>query len=200
MDKIPIVLLAAGGSTRMGQAKQLLSWGKTTLIEFQVNKLLQIGHPLYVVLGSDAEKIVPVIKNYPLEIVINPDWKTGMGSSIAVGIKNVLEDFPFSKAVLFSLIDQPMVSAAHFQKLISIFKAGRKQIIASNSENGWLGVPTLFDGCYFEELKNLSSEQGAKTIIKKNRSKVISVDAGDMLEDMDSPESYRRLLEKFNKK
>ena len=86
MVKIPILLLAAGSSSRMGRPKQLLPWGKQTLIEHQIQTLLQTGNPVNVVLGAHSESVIPVIKNMGSFIFFNPDWEQGMGSSIAAGI------------------------------------------------------------------------------------------------------------------
>ncbi len=59
MAEVPIILLlAAGGSERLGRPKQLLQWGDRTLIEFQVQKLLKTGSPVMVVLGAYSEKII----------------------------------------------------------------------------------------------------------------------------------------------
>lgn len=181
----------------MGQPKQLLPWNNQTLIEYQVEKLLRLGNPLFVVIGSDANKILPLIQNYPIKIVINSDWETGMASTVASGIKQALIDLPSATGALFTLIDQPLISLQHFQQIINAFKAGIGQIIASQLENRWLGVPALYDACYFEEIKQLSGEQGAKTIIKKYTDKVIRIKAGEELDDMDTLESYAKLLQKY---
>ena len=199
MDKIPIILLAAGSSSRMGQPKQLLPWGKQTLIEYQVEKLLAIENPVYVVLGSSEQKILPVIKKYPVQVVINSEWKNGMGTSVSAGMKQVLMDLPNAKAVICTLIDQPLVTAAHLQKLIDSFTSCQEQIVASFSENGWLGVPALFDRYYFEELSILNGEQGAKKIIRKYSSKVVPVNAGDLVDDVDTPENYQCVLRRYLK-
>lgn len=182
----------------MGQPKQLLSWDGQTLIEYQLTKLRELGHPVCVVLGAKAEKIGWDIKKHNVKIVINENWKNGMGTSVSAGINQVLSDFPQSEAVLYTLIDQPLVTINHLQKLMDSFTPGQEQIVASRSENGWLGVPALYDAVYFTELSNLDGEHGAKSIIKKYISKVIPVEAGDMLEDMDTMESYHRLLTKYS--
>ena len=199
MDKIPIILLAAGSSSRMGQPKQLLSWGDQTLIGYQVKKLLGIGNPVYVVLGSSSEQILPLLKKYLITIVNNLDWKNGMGTSVSAGLKQVLMDLPNAKAVICTLIDQPLVTAAHLQKLIDSFTSGQEQIIASRSESGWLGVPALFDRYYFEELSLLNGEQGAKKVIRKYSSKVVPVNAGDLVDDIDTTENYQRILRRYLK-
>ncbi len=198
MADIPIVLLAAGSSSRMGQAKQLLAWGKQTLIEFQLEKLLQTGNPVIVVLGSSAEQIIPVVKKYSVSIVINENWESGMGTSVAAGASKVLSDFPDANSVLYTLIDQPLITVAHLQNLVGKFSPGQQQIIASQSKKGWLGVPALYDAFYFRELSELTGEQGAKTLIKKYSRNVISLDAGELLEDMDTIDKYHQLFARFS--
>lgn len=197
MTDIAIVLLAAGSSTRMRRPKQLLPWDEVTLIEFQLKKLSKLNYPVYVVLGSAADEILQHITNYEVRIVINENWKSGMGTSVSAGMHQVFADLPKSKAVMYALIDQPLVSTLHLQKLIDSFVPGQEQIVVSRSEDGWLGVPALYDSTYFSELEKLTGESGAKTLIKKYPEKVLAIDAGDSLKDMDTQDSYKKLLEEF---
>jgi molybdenum cofactor cytidylyltransferase len=199
MDKIPIILLAAGGSSRMGSPKQLLPWGEKTLIEHQIETLLNTQNPVIVVLGSEAEKIIPVIQNYRVTIVINSNWESGMGSSVSAGMKKLLVDFPSSSAVLFTLVDQPLISAAHLQSLIDTFYSKAPSIVASKSKEGWKGVPAVFDRFYFEQLKNLRGKSGAKSIISEHRKNVTFVEADLILNDMDDRKSYQKLLAEYAK-
>jgi len=195
MDKIPVILLAAGSSSRMGQAKQLLPWGNTSLIQHQISMLSAVADPLIVVLGSRADEIKPVIVNDSVTIVINENWEAGMGTSVSAGVTQ-LNHFPNAVGVLFALIDQPLVNMEHYFKLIQAFRPGEKQIVASQSSAGWLGVPALFDSVYFNELRQLDGKQGAKTIIQKYHDHVVSIDAGDQLADIDTPEAYKKLQHK----
>lgn len=197
MAKIPILLLAAGGSTRMGQPKQLLPWGEQTLIEHQIQTLLKTGNPINVVLGSNSKLIIPVIEKYSLDIFINADWKSGMGSSISFGIGQIIQKFPDADGVLITLLDQPMVTTFYLEKMFYAYQPDSKQIIASRSASGWKGVPVLFDKCYFKELSELKNEEGAKKIIKRHEKNVILLDGGELLEDMDTPLVYQQLLSKF---
>lgn len=199
MDKIPIVLLAAGGSSRMGMPKPLLQWGSKTLIEHQLLTLIKTGNPLVVVLGAAYQRVEPVVKEYNLSVVFNPNWEQGMGTSIAAGVAEVSKSYPAAEGVLIALIDQPLVTDSHYSALINAFQAGRQQIVASYSEQGWLGVPALYDRHYFEELMLLNAGAGAKQIIKKYPNKVIRVDAGALLDDMDTPEKYLHMVNKFAK-
>lgn len=195
MAEIPLLLLAAGSSTRMGQPKPLLPWGSKTLIEYQIRTLLKTGQPVLVVLGSNADIIVPVIENSGVDIVVNSQWENGMGSSIATGINELTRSFPESAGALIALLDQPLVTTAHLEKMLQTFQPGHRQIIVSRSSSGWQGVPVLFDKSYFEQLKKLNGTTGAKSIVQQHLNAVVTVECGDMLEDMDTPESYQRLRE-----
>ena len=196
MAEIPILLLAAGSSSRMGQPKQLLPWGNRTLIEHQIQTLVKTDNPVNVVIGSNSELIIPVIEKYPVSIFINPDWECGMGSSISFAISRTKQKFPNAKGVLIALLDQPLITTAFIEKILGAYQPGAKQILVSQSASGWTGVPVLFDECYFKELSELRDDEGAKKIIKSYPENVISFEGGDMLEDVDTPETYQQLLNK----
>lgn len=197
MDKIPILLLAAGGSTRMGQPKQLLPWGGQTLIEHQIQTLLQTGNPVNVVLGSNSNLIIPVIEKYPVNIFINTDWESGMGSSISFGIGRMIQKYPDANGVLITLLDQPLITTSYLQTMLDAFRSDCRQILVSRSSSGWTGVPVLFDRCYFAELSELKNDEGAKKIVKRHEENVILLDAGELLEDMDTPKTYQQLQKKI---
>lgn len=200
MAEIPILLLAAGSSSRMGHPKQLLPWGKHTLIQHQIENLLKTGNPLAVVLGANADLIIPVIRKYKIEVFINPNWENGMGSSIAHGIKYLTEKFPGADGVLIALSDQPLVTTSHYRNLLNSFQPKLGQIIVSQSASGWTGVPALFDPCYFEELARLNGSHGARKIISQYPSKVTGIESGELLEDIDTPETYRKMQAYFSGK
>jgi len=197
MAKIPILLLAAGSSSRMGQPKQLLPWGKQTLIEHQIQTLLQTGNPVNVVLGSNSNLILPVAEKYGINIFVNTDWESGMGSSISFGILQIIQKFQDVRGVLITLLDQPMVTTSYIEKMLGAFHPGSQQILVSQAASGWTGVPVLFDKFYFKELTELSHDEGAKKITKRHADCVILLDGGEILEDMDTPLAYQQLLEKY---
>lgn len=197
MPEIPILLMAAGGSSRMGQPKQLLSWGEQTLIEHQIQTLLKTSRPVNVVLGSNSDLVIPIIENYPVNIFINADWETGMGSSISLGIAQIQHKFPNAKGVLITLLDQPLISTTYLEKMLETFLSASRQIVVSHSASGWTGVPVIFDECYFKELTKLKNDEGAKKIIQRYEEHVILLDGGEILEDMDTPERYQQLQNKY---
>jgi len=197
MNEIPVLLLAAGGSSRMGQPKQLLPWGKTTLIEHQIQSLISTGNRVNVVLGSGADLIIPVIKDYKINVFINNSWEKGMGSSLSLGISQIMNIFPYSAGTLITLLDQPLITASYYEKMLGLFHPGLQQILASHSASGWTGVPVLFDKHYYEELTKLKKDEGAKKVIRQHEENVIVVDCDEIMEDMDTPESYELLLRKY---
>ncbi len=197
MDKIPILLLAAGSSSRMGQPKQLLPWGSQTLIDHQIQILLKTGNPVNVVLGSNSNLVEQIIAKYEVDIFINPDWESGMGSSISLGISEIIQKYPDANGVLITLLDQPLITTSYIEKMLETYQPGSQQILVSRSASGWTGVPVIFDKCYFKELSELKNQEGAKKIVKRHEENVILLDGGELLEDMDTPPVYQQLLEKY---
>jgi molybdenum cofactor cytidylyltransferase len=183
----------------MGQPKQLLPWGEKTLIEHQISVLMQLGTPIIVVLGAYSEQIWPVIEHYPVIIAVNDKWESGMGSSVACGITKVELTEAEAKGALITLVDQPLIPADHYYSLLETFEPGSQQIIASTSAEGWKGVPALFDKCYFSELKNLRGEKGAKTLIKQYPSRIKTVECDQIINDIDTLETYQDIYLKHFK-
>ena len=198
MAKIPILLLAAGASSRMGVPKQLLPWGSQTLIEHQINTLLKTGHPVNVVLGSNSNLVIPVIEKYGVDTFYNTEWESGMGSSISFGICQIIQKFPDADGVLITLLDQPLITTSYFEKMLATYQPGSQKILVSHSTSGWTGVPVLFDKCYFKELAKLSNDEGAKKITKRHEESVNFLEGAELLEDMDTFKTYQQLLSKFN--
>lgn len=196
MTKIPILLLAAGNSSRMGQPKPLLPWGNTTLIEHQIMTLIKTGNPVNVVLGYSSNLIIPIIETYPVNIFINNKWERGMGSSISFGITQIMQKYPEADGVLICLLDQPLITSSYFEKMSETFHPGIGQIIVSQSASGWRGVPVTFDKCYFKELSKLGNDEGAKKIVQQHEENVTILEGGEIMEDIDSPESYKQLWNK----
>jgi molybdenum cofactor cytidylyltransferase len=194
MAEIPILLLAAGASRRMGRSKQLLPWGHQTLIEHQVQTLLKTGQPVVVVLGHQSERILPLLQKYPVLILIHEHWDRGMGSTIAFGIGKLAKTYPEASGALVTQLDQPLITERHYNELLSTFQPDSKQIIVSRSRAGWEGVPVLFDSYYFEALQRLDGEEGAKKVFRGHSQFVKRVESFDILEDMDTPGTYQEFL------
>lgn len=185
---IAIIILAAGASTRMGEPKQLLPWGETTLLGHAIQKALKSStKKVFVVLGAYFEQIEASIKKQPVTILQNKEWRAGMGSSIALGTKQVQED-GFDGALIM-LADQPQVDSIFLNELIAKSQRKQQPIVATAHKNT-VGVPAIFDKDYFNELSKLIGKKGASSIINHNLSKTTIVHAAKPIIDIDTKEEY----------
>ena len=117
-----------------------------------------------------------------------------MGSSISFGITQVIQKYLKADGVLICLLDQPLITTSYFEKMSAMFQPGLQQILVSQSVSGWTGVPVIFDRCYFDDLSKLSNDEGAKKIIQQHEENVMILEGSEIMEDIDSAESYKRLL------
>lgn len=189
------VLLAAGLSLRAGRPKLLLPFGKKVLVELAVENLLEAGLcELVVVIGAFKEQIEPRIIHYPVKVVYNQDYASGMASSLRCGVASVSET---SFGFLIALADMPFVESWVLQKLLDAFEEGAR--IVAPSYRGMMGHPVIFHKDYKEELLVLSGDEGAKKIIEKHKEELclIEVDAPSVVFDIDTEEDYRRAHELF---
>ncbi len=188
-----IIILAAGSSSRMGEAKQnLLFKGMTLLQTAFKTALASKANVVAVVLGANVDAISPTIINQPVHIFKNEHWAEGMSASISFGLSKLLKSQPELSSVLFMLMDQPLVDDNFINKLID--QAAPGKIIAS-SYNDTLGPPVLFDKQFFEEILTMTGNDGAKRIIQKHQKAVIEIPFASGAFDIDTPEDYERLRE-----
>src|ERR1700732_2253986 len=86
-DGLYAIVLAAGASTRFGAAKQLVRIGGRPILHASVSRAVSVaGAATIVVLGARAAELAPLLTHTPATIVINRDWREGMGSSIRAGV------------------------------------------------------------------------------------------------------------------
>ena len=144
-SQIAAVILAAGASTRMGTPKQILQWrGKSLLRSITETAIAADCDPIIVVLGASGDRIQAQIIDLPVQIINNPQWQTGMGSSIRNGIQALLDRNPNVRAAILLLCDQPFVSPQIIWQLRSVYDATNQSIVASRYQDT-NGVPALFD-------------------------------------------------------
>lgn len=189
---MPIIILAAGSSSRIGRPKQLLQLQGETLIHRITRHAFETNTgPVVVVLGSQAEVVQKAINNPHVHICVHSEWHKGMGSSIKAGLHFVQKKFPNASAIILSVCDQPFLETGHFRKLSNAFRKKRSEIIASKYA-GTFGVPCLFGKKYFSDLKKLHDDQGAKSVIEAHRHEVhfISFPKGEV--DIDTVMDYEK--------
>ncbi len=207
--KTAAVILAAGGSTRMGSPKQLLMFEGRTLLQRAVDAVASLPvMEITVVLGANADRIKPVLK-YPegpgsnasdpavrrnsetgFRIAINPDWNLGMGSSIRVGVVETFNRHPDLDAILITLCDQPRVNTAALSKLFIRFEQGDCPAVAAVYAET-VGVPAVFGRSTFDALLNLNPTGGAKSILAGPGVAVVPMPEAAI--DVDTPDDFARL-------
>ena len=197
-SSVGLVLLAAGASTRLGQAKQLLKFENKTLIYRMVRVgLRSVCFPVQVVLGAGYFRILKEIENLPAFIDVNPLWHEGMGTSISFGLQKIKRAYPGLDAVIVMVCDQPYVTARVINDLVFKYVQSEALIVAS-AYNNIMGVPAIFDKKLFPDLCQLSGDEGARKLIKRLDGKsVLSVPFEKGEVDIDTYEDYFLELKKF---
>lgn len=194
MIKIAILILAAGSSSRMGQPKQLLSYDHKTLLGNTVDAAKKsAAEKVLVILGDNHEAIAEGIAAADVKTVYNDDWKSGMSSSIRVGLAQLLTEDTTLDAVILTVCDQPFISEKIFRALMGEARTSVRSIIAS-AYSGTLGTPVLFGRSHFEELALLQGTEGAKTLLKKYKDQVAALPFENGEIDIDTPEDYNKLI------
>jgi molybdenum cofactor cytidylyltransferase len=196
-SQVAAVILAAGASTRMGRPKQLLEWqGGSLLRSITETAIAADCYPIIVVLGAYSDLIQSEVIDLPVQVVNNPEWQAGMGSSIRTGIKALLDLKTDAKAAVLLLCDQPFVSPQIIRQLRSSYDVTHQPIVASSYQDT-IGVPALFDRKLFSELLGLNQLEGAKILIQRHLSTVKTIDFLQGSIDLDTPKDYQWVLNNF---
>lgn len=183
--KVAAVILAAGASTRLGSAKQLVRLAGKTLLDRAVDSARAAGcDPLLVVLGASTEAIRNVCKLEGATVVLNDAWREGIASSIRTGISALPPD---ASAVLLMTCDQLQVSAEHLRNLVSATNLTHEATASEYS--GKRGVPACFPRSWFAGLLDLTGDTGAGALLAA--AEAISLPGGEL--DLDSPEDLEQL-------
>ncbi len=192
MQKIGAVILAAGGSSRFGETKQLLPFRGKTLVRTIIDATREAGcSPVVAVIGSDGEKIHRELGHANVIEIRNTNWQRGIGSSIRGGVQALTDHAPDVEAILLLVCDQPAVNGHFIGRLIALREATNKDIVASGYADT-VGVPALFNRSLFKELLSLGDEGGAKSIILRNPERVARLAFPEGATDIDIWEDWQK--------
>lgn len=188
--KVSAILLAAGFSSRMGELKALLPWKGKTLIEYQIEQLLEVGlAEIFVVLGYRAEELQKRISAYDVITVLNENYPSGKSTSIQKGVSCVADDID---GILVSAVDQP-VSSETLRTLIRAFhQTKRKVLIPVYQEKR--GHPVLFSVSVKRDLMKVNEEsKGLRNVIQKYHDAIehIPVNEPHVLLNLNNLDDYR---------
>ena len=196
--RVGSILLAAGGSTRLGSPKQLLRYAGRTLLHHAATAVSASScHPVVAVLGARAGDLRVELQDQDATVVENTNWERGMGSSLRLGLETLLAIAQPGalEGVLLTLCDQPLVGAAQLQRLLDAFgrASNAPDCLVAAAYNNTVGVPAVFGRQYFEELLSLPDEAGAKQVLLAHRTELVEVSLPEAATDIDTREQYEQL-------
>jgi len=191
--QVAAIVLAAGGSERMGQPKQLLPIRDRPMVRHVTEVVAAAGlAQVVVVTGAHAEAVATALADLPVDIVVNESWAEGMSSSMRAGLRLLR---PEIQAALLVLGDQPALTTDLLQLLVARYRATGAPIVAPFYQ-GQRGNPVLFDRALFSELLAVKGDQGGRLLIARYGEQVERVEVDDpaVIMDIDSPQDYKRIL------
>ena len=181
---IGALVLAAGGSSRLGTPKQLVVFRGETLVRRAAKAALEsVCDRVVVVVGNQAQQVRHEIDDLPVLVVENENWQSGMSTSIRAGLARISSE----DGVVITLCDQPFVTAAVLNELISTHRKTGRAIVAS-TYGTTRGVPAFFAPELFNELASLTKDEGARRIIASHPEKVATVEFPQGAIDIDTPQ------------
>jgi molybdenum cofactor cytidylyltransferase len=187
VNSLGAILLAAGGSSRLGRSKQLLDIGGEPLVRRQAQLLIEQDCACVVVItGADQHAVRDALDGLSVRLVHNSDWKRGMGLSLAFGIRSMPERV---RGALLLLVDQWKISPADLSALSAAWskKPGSVATAQWQGDEGKqvTGPPVVFPRELFPFLLKLQGDRGAHSIVKRFKGGVERVEMPNAAFDID---------------
>lgn len=192
---VAAIILAAGGSRRLGQPKQLVNFRGETLLAHAIRLAHEGGAgPVLAVLGANFEAIVSSLPADGCVVVQNDKWEQGIASSIHAGLGALEVIAPHAEGTILMSCDQPRLRPEHICSLIEAFERSREAAIITSQYAETDGVPAIFPRSVFMHLQALGGDQGARSLIRNPPCTVVSIAFPDGDIDIDTPEDLAQLL------
>jgi molybdenum cofactor cytidylyltransferase len=186
-----VIVLAAGSSQRLGQAKALIEVEGETLVHRALRLALDTQpDDCIVVSGTDEARVANAVSDLACRNVICADARLGLAASLKCGL---LALDPSCQAALIVLTDQPRISSAHLRLLCSRWYMQPEFAIASGYADT-LGVPAMLPRTWFSPLMENDSDQGARDLLRARPDQVQVVPAPELGFDIDTPGDLERLM------
>ncbi len=204
------IILAAGSSSRMGGGRHKLMLpldGRPVLARVIDATLSSQARPIVVVLGHQSAQVRSQIEHYStysdITLIENAQYQEGMSSSLRLGIQTLLANDYKNKqfynnvdSALILLGDQPLITSRIIDELIKAYRTGGKRTVRPLYK-GKRGNPVLFDKSLFQELIEVTGDEGGRTVLNRHRDDVELVEIGDAQAnfDVDTWEAYEQVVE-----
>ncbi|KPH75499.1 NTP transferase domain-containing protein [Bosea vaviloviae] len=196
LDVAPVagIVLAAGRSTRMGQANKLLQSvrGKPMLRHAVEAQLASRARPVIVVTGHQHEEVSAALTGLDVSLVHNPDFASGLASSVKAGLAALPDTAP---GVVVSLGDMPNVTAGVIDRLAQVFADSGEALAVVPTLLGQRGNPVLLARALFAAVGTLDGDQGARRLLDAAGDAIVEgpLDDPAIALDVDTPEALAGL-------
>jgi len=190
---VSAILLAAGESKRMGKPKLLLSFGNETILGNTLNNILSSSiDEVIVVLGANAVETQKIIDNEAVKIVINPDYRQGMSTSLICGLRQIDQR---AQKIMVALSDQPLIDGKTYNKLIQKSLHSDMGIVLPAYQSR-RGNPIIFDIRYKGELLKLRGDVGGRELLKQHPDDIleVAVDCEGIYINLNTMDDYKAAL------
>jgi molybdenum cofactor cytidylyltransferase len=194
LSQVAAIVLAAGGSVRMRQPKQLLPIGDRPMVRRVVEAACEAElAQVVVVVGAHADAVQQALANLPVDIVVNEAWAEGLSTSVRAGLAALR---PRIQAALMVLADQPALTSGLLKTLVARYRATGAPIVAPFFR-GRRGNPILFDRALFAELLAVEGDQGGRAVVARHQQGMERVEVDDpaVLTDIDTRQDYEGVKE-----
>ncbi|HDN04430.1 MAG TPA: putative selenium-dependent hydroxylase accessory protein YqeC [Chloroflexi bacterium] len=189
-EKIAGIVLAAGGSSRFGEPKQLLDWFGEPLVKFVAENVKAAGcSPVVVVTGADHDSVSRALNEAQVEVVCNTSWQVGQSTSVRAAIQSLPGDIG---AAIFNLVDQPLIPVELITALRKRHARNPASIILPVID-GKPANPVLFDRRVFTDLEELEGDVGGRALFDKYQPSSIPWNDPKSQMDVDTPEDYQKI-------
>lgn len=189
--RVTAVVLAAGLGRRMGGTKMLADFGGKPMLVVTVETVLASGvDDVIVVTGHDSENVAAALSHLKVRVEHNPDYETGMASSLRVGVEAAKN----ADAAIICLGDMPRVSTQIIDRMIAAFNPTEHRTIVVPTHQGQFGNPVLWGSEHFARLTSMEGDKGARSLIAGLKSEATEIEADvGVLMDADTPEALANL-------
>ena len=181
------LILAAGASRRFGGPKILAQWQGQSFLDLALDKAKNLtGSKTLVVSGAWHEKMNPWMETE--NINFNPQWQEGMGSSIAFGVKKILENDSQAQSITLLTIDQPLMSEKHLLELRKASLHSGRVALTGHGDN--FGPPACLPASFFSLAQNLRGEKGLKSVLHADDYLILGSSKSGI--DFDQPDELQK--------
>jgi molybdenum cofactor cytidylyltransferase len=191
--RISAVVLAAGQSRRMGGPNKLLmDVDGRALVRKTVETILAAGiADIVVVTGHQESEVRSALSGTAVRFVTNPDFADGLSTSLRAGLGALPES---CEAALVCLGDMPLLEPEHIQRLAAGFDAKANRLIGVPTHHGKRGNPVLRARQFFDDMRHVSGDTGAKHLIGAYESLVYEIEFDDtgVITDLDTVAQWQR--------